>query len=367
MILVEAERPLTPAEINSRLAQHHPELMEFVGNVPTTSGDLWTLLRARMPVKLVRVKGEGEYEEIPTDVLLHDDTSKRGRLRGTRWALRDSTPDELARTAGKLVPSASDLAVVSVLRGLLQDGIPGSFKLWKRLEAALAALQSRLPKMQEGPFNAKQAAVFRTAAKHYLGRQVPPKTIRLAAEAMEKMKPLEGTYVFDEKKERKIQALPVGFYLSGGKSYMVGARCDTGDLRVYRLDRFQNLKVRCDLDPPVYSRQEAKKLLETHFGGFAATPYPIKLRIDPVIAYLFRDYTFHPSQKVKKNTDGSLDVTLESPLGFTLEKWIMGMGEHAEVLEPQELRAKIAERMAQAAQRYAPPKKAKCAPKKPAN
>jgi predicted DNA-binding transcriptional regulator YafY len=62
---------------------------------------------------------------------------------------------------------------------------------------------------------------------------------------------------------------------------------------------------------------------------------------------------WHPSQRVESQPDGSVVVRWTVGGMPDVEKFVLGWGEHAEVLEPAELRARVAERLREAAGRYA--------------
>ena len=51
--------------------------------------------------------------------------------------------------------------------------------------------------------------------------------------------------------------------------------------------------------------------------------------------------TWHSSQKIEKQPDGSVIVTLRVFSSPELVTWIMGWGEKVEVLEPAELRKEV--------------------------
>ncbi len=68
----------------------------------------------------------------------------------------------------------------------------------------------------------------------------------------------------------------------------------------------------------------------------------IKLKFNPVVGRIAKETTWHPSQVTERQPDGSAMVTMNLSLTVELEAFILGWAEKVEVLEPEELRDKIA-------------------------
>lgn len=89
--------------------------------------------------------------------------------------------------------------------------------------------------------------------------------------------------------------------------------------------------------------------LEAHlahsFGVFAPAgpPVEVRLRFDPFAARLVGERTWHASQRLAPAADGGAVLTLHVTLSPEVERWVLGWGEHVEVLAPADLRARIAQ------------------------
>lgn len=138
-----------------------------------------------------------------------------------------------------------------------------------------------------------------------------------------------------------------------GAWYLFG-HCHLRDaFRCFALDRVDDaaiLKERFTL-PPDFSIKEQLKgawRLET---GEAETR--VVLRFDPSAAVYIRGKRWHPTQEITEHADGSLTfrVTVTGP-GEVL-RWAKQFVPHVEVLEPAELRERIAAELAQATGAYA--------------
>lgn len=64
------------------------------------------------------------------------------------------------------------------------------------------------------------------------------------------------------------------------------------------------------------------------------------------------DHRWHPSQVVRPQPDGTFDVRLLVRINRELEDWILGFGEDVVVVEPTDLRERIAARLESAVARY---------------
>lgn len=74
------------------------------------------------------------------------------------------------------------------------------------------------------------------------------------------------------------------------------------------------------------------------FGVFTGKgSHKIKIRFDAFAAQLIGERVWHATQKLKKSTDGSLDLTLKLQSLEEIERWILSWGAHARVIEPPEL------------------------------
>ncbi len=89
------------------------------------------------------------------------------------------------------------------------------------------------------------------------------------------------------------------------------------------------------------------------FGMFQGIPMNIEVRFDARIAASVGSRRWHPTQKLRKEADGSLVVTLRASGDADLLNWILGYGAAAEVLGPPELRQRIASELSASGARYA--------------
>ncbi|MCA8997416.1 MAG: WYL domain-containing protein, partial [Planctomycetaceae bacterium] len=71
----------------------------------------------------------------------------------------------------------------------------------------------------------------------------------------------------------------------------------------------------------------------------------VTVRFQPLVARNVADVIWHPSQQIAWNDDGTMDYSVEVDGLREMSWWIMGYADQAEVLEPDEMRELIAERV----------------------
>jgi predicted DNA-binding transcriptional regulator YafY len=104
-----------------------------------------------------------------------------------------------------------------------------------------------------------------------------------------------------------------------------------------------------------------KFLAENCFNGFHGKPIQIRLQLNGVIARVFSERTFHPSQReIERSTgpDGQLDrlvVDMTVAEGRGLERFLLSWMPEIEVLSPPELRASLVKTLRQALSVHDPP------------
>ena len=99
---------------------------------------------------------------------------------------------------------------------------------------------------------------------------------------------------------------------------------------------------------------EIPELLERGFGVKWSNQQPtdVRLRVSAEIAHLIRERQWHPSQKIRENRDGSLELRLKVNTFRELTNWICSWGPLMEVLEPESLRSSVAWTLREAAEVY---------------
>jgi predicted DNA-binding transcriptional regulator YafY len=67
----------------------------------------------------------------------------------------------------------------------------------------------------------------------------------------------------------------------------------------------------------------------------------VKIRFSEEQAPYIQERTWHPSQKIEKRADGSIDLTMRVGDLWEIKRWLIGWGADAQVLQPKELAKEI--------------------------
>jgi predicted DNA-binding transcriptional regulator YafY len=86
-----------------------------------------------------------------------------------------------------------------------------------------------------------------------------------------------------------------------------------------------------------------EKFSESAFNVIWGEPQEVKIRFSPDQAPYIEERTWHPSQKIEKRADGSIDLTMRVANLWEIKRWLVGYGADAQVLEPEDLRKDIEE------------------------
>ncbi len=124
-----------------------------------------------------------------------------------------------------------------------------------------------------------------------------------------------------------------------------------------RLKRSEIVQPISQTAEPPNSARPADFDLETHFqnsfgvyegGGDVC----VKVWFSAGVARYVTESTWHPSQQLASQKDGSLQAEFQLDGTREIKAWILSFGRHAEVLGPQELRREMGEEVGEMAGRY---------------
>lgn len=136
------------------------------------------------------------------------------------------------------------------------------------------------------------------------------------------------------------------------------ARDAKGRLTPYRFSRTSELEAVDDttFTYPPQSEYDPHEFFARYFGihvGDDLKPERVVVRLTGPWVPIATSHRWHKSQRVQEK-DGHVDVELFVPVCAEVQTWVLGFGEHAEVVEPISLRKTIDRRIAAAAARLRP-------------
>jgi len=134
--------------------------------------------------------------------------------------------------------------------------------------------------------------------------------------------------------------------------YLIGYDEEKAGLRTFKIERIREIALTPrSFEPPDPAATQVA--LRAAWDIIAdQPPIDVVLRFVPDVAARVRETTWHPSQTVALEDDGSLiwRATIAGPVEIRL--WILSWGDEVEVLEPADLRADVRDRLERARARY---------------
>jgi proteasome accessory factor B len=127
--------------------------------------------------------------------------------------------------------------------------------------------------------------------------------------------------------------------------YLVAYVPDHEEMRHYKVDRLRDVEL---LTGERFQRIDGFDLqqhLTTTFGIYhgGGKPFHIRIRFAPEAARYVEEHRWHASQKLTRQTDGSVVLELELSRLEEVKSWVLSFGAKAMVEEPEELRGMMGE------------------------
>ena len=231
-----------------------------------------------------------------------------------------------------------------------QDSIFG-----RSLQGAINKLSASVNRSLEGGLAELQKSIcFRT-----LGGSVRHSalTFDTVAEALGAHRELYFEYQSHQRaKLMPWKAKPRCLVRQDGVWYLLCHRGDSPQGYTLSLSRMSNLRLSEKTFEPEGDGPTLRESLASSIGIFGGDPERVRIRFRGVAARLVGEMALHPSQEMAPAGEKDLELTMEVAVNGELERWILGWGEQAEVMESATLRETIAGRLRQTAALYqAPP------------
>jgi predicted DNA-binding transcriptional regulator YafY len=298
------------ALIASRRGKSVPELAEMVEcHTRTVYRDLEALQAAGFPVTTERDGHRMVWSLLD------------GRQRTLPIPL--SVPELLALYFGRRLAGA--------LRGtVFHDALESLFEKIKALLPAemLQQLERAQAGLSVGATPAKPHAAYRN-------------WIDLVNQAVSQRRRLDMTYrAMRDRAETRRRVDPYRLLFFDGAFYLIGYCGLRRDIRVFALDRIRALDLTEEpFDPPADVILD--DFLKPSFGVFLGPPSSVRVRFAPEAAGYLSEKTWHASQKLQPQKDGSVVFEVEVAGTDEIKRWILTWGARAEVLAPESLREEV--------------------------
>ncbi|MGD1000727.1 MAG: WYL domain-containing protein [Candidatus Brocadiia bacterium] len=341
------------------------------------------LLKSRRPVSFAKIRESvvGYRDERGNRASLERRFERdKAALRELGVPLKFEAEDETGE-AGYVLPreayflphvqlSPSEAAILALAGRFLLTGAAGPVS---------DALRSALRKLQfDSPIPGQ---IRETAEEHFLFHRLgapaaagEPATVqdqanlRQLTTAVLNRRAVQFSYyaIGNDRLERRT-AEPYGIGFSNGHWYLVANDRARKDIRVFRTDRIRGAVARVHLDslqpeyelPPGFRVQDHVGMPPWLFGK--ATRTAVRIRFDADVAFMVRLRPSPGDQWEEQQEcaaycarpDGSAILTRQATHLDSLLHWVLGFAHHAEVLDPPEFRARVAEALQAMAEAHA--------------
>jgi len=253
-----------------------------------------------------------------------------------------------------LSPSFRPLELVALVLAWRLVGENIQIPLPGHIHAAIAKIRSALPKRMN---TVVEEIERRLTVDARFTRDIDPAVLNTASMAISNRNPVVISYyvVQSNPTAERHRVDPYGLTFRYGLWYVVGYSHTHRKTRTFSVAKIQEIKTvneRFEYPEHFDLEEYLKPAWRVHAH---ADPEHVVLRFGKSIAPWIAGCKFHPTQKISMEKDGSalFEVTVAGV--DEIKHWVLTHGDKVEVLEPESLRAWVAEVSAQMAQRYASP------------
>lgn len=149
-------------------------------------------------------------------------------------------------------------------------------------------------------------------------------------------------------------AYPYGLVCHFGRLYLVGWAPRREAIRTWRVDRMEEVGL-TELRFNPRENFDLKSYLSGSFGIYRGDgAVHIKVRFSPSVARYVQESTWHPSQKLTRQKNGSLIAEFDLDTAEEIKHWLLSFGKHAVVLAPESLRQQISQELQSTLLQYRP-------------
>jgi predicted DNA-binding transcriptional regulator YafY len=133
---------------------------------------------------------------------------------------------------------------------------------------------------------------------------------------------------------------PYSIWFSDGSFYVIAFCTTREDIRLFALDRITGIRL-LDETFNIPADYNPEDFMKSSFGVFKGKVTHVRIRFSPDAAGYIREKTWHETQVLTDQDDGSLIFSADVEGTDEIRFWVMSWGSKAEVLEPESLRQEI--------------------------
>ena len=208
------------------------------------------------------------------------------------------------------------------------------------LESLFQKIRTTIPPESIKFLKTVQETVF-VSQKQHKQYSTFKEIIKSVNDAALRRKTLEMIYfTMGRKKKTKRKVDPYRILFFNGTFYIIGFCHLRKDVRTFALDRIKLVHV-TDENFVVPADFSLDSYMGSAFGVVRGVPGKIKIWFSPEVAGYIQERTWHESQAIHPQKDGSIIFEADVAQTPELISWIMSWGARAEVFEPKSLKDEI--------------------------
>ncbi len=162
-------------------------------------------------------------------------------------------------------------------------------------------------------------------------------------------------YTMSRKAKTRRKVAPYKIWFFDSTFYVIGNCGLREDIRIFAIDRIRNL----ELTDEVFQLPEdfnVDEFMKSSFGVFQGEPTRVKVWFAADIAAYIQEKTWHETQAIETQQDGSIIFEAEVAGIDEIKFWILKWGAKAMVIEPESLRDSICTEAEAMVSAYSKPK-----------
>ncbi|MCE5212180.1 MAG: WYL domain-containing protein [Deltaproteobacteria bacterium] len=156
---------------------------------------------------------------------------------------------------------------------------------------------------------------------------------------------------FSDDQIKKLNIDPLAFYEWNGGLYLFVRLTGHDDIRLLAVERIKNMSATRDsYEYPDDFDPDA--LLDGAFGLIYDDPISVKIKFSAGQARYIEERQWAKDQKIEKQKDGSIILSMNTSGWFEVKKWLLSYGTDAELLAPADKRKELKKEAKQLAELY---------------
>ena len=225
--------------------------------------------------------------------------------------------------------SADDFANLEYLKGLSTDE-----NKQKELDELIAKIKALTPQKNLQTLDTDVSAILESegfAIRQYSRVKADKQTLEKIRTALLSFKKIKFSYPINDK-TKEITLNPYGVIISD-KYYLVGFNEYVSDLRLYKVDKIEQLEILEEY----FDKDEKFSLADyckNSFSSYQEEPIDITLEFDKAVADDVLNYHFHPTQKVKQLENGNIQVKFKSGGTYAICQELFKWGTNVKIKRP---------------------------------